>query len=259
METPICDFCGTTRHNHNLIYSNVKNTLHDLVECQCCRLRFYSPRTAWADYLSRGYGVSEGSRKEAEFMFNHANFTRTCDKQGQVAILRNYYSGVFINTLLEMRPNLASVYEVGGSVGWFSHLLKEKKPSVQVDGCDVNSFAVAIANKEFGHNYTAGSFLDAPVISGKLYDCIVALDYIEHTFTPFQDLQKMASICAPGGVLLLKTFLEELDVNREMEAPIGHSHHFFGPVLRRMLEVSGFEIVSWKEEVIMVNVICEKM
>ena len=255
METPKCNFCGSDKTNQTLIYSNVKNTGHDLVECNVCKLRFYSPRRAWAEYLKGGYGNWAGSKKEAKQMFNHANFTRQTDKATQVSILKNYYTHTFINKLFKLAPQLQTIYEIGGSVGWFSYFVKQINPTIQVDGCEVNSFAVEIANREFGLNYTAGSFLETSVIEGKQYDCIVALDYIEHTFTPYDDLKKMASMVKTGGILLLKTFLEELDVNRTMEAPIGHSHHFFGNVLKDMIIKSGFRIVEWNLEGIMVNAI----
>jgi hypothetical protein len=49
-----------------------------------------------------------------------------------------------------------------------------------------------------------------------------------------------------------------VDVDRTMEAPIGHSHHFFGHVLRSMIEKSGFKIVEWKIEGVQVIIIAQK-
>lgn len=258
-ETPNCNFCGSTKEQHKLIKSNVKDTKHDMVECNVCNLRFYSPRTAWTTYLERGYGTWEGSKKEADFMYQNANFTRVTDRDSQIAILKSYYGHTFIDKMFKLRPNIAAIYEIGGNVGWFSYFIKQRNSNIAIDGCEVNKFAVDIANREFGLNYSTGTFLDTPIPEGKLYDVVVALDVIEHVFTPYNDLKKMSSITKIGGLLLLKTFLEELDVNRTMEAPIGHSHHFFGHVLRSMIEKSGFKIISWEEEGIMVNLIAEKI
>lgn len=80
----------------------------------------------------------------------------------------------------------------------------------------------------------------------RLRFCIVALDYIEHTYHPNEDLAKANAMLNPGGVLALKTFLEELDPGMTMVEYPWHSYHFFGDVLHRMITQNDFSIVHWE-------------
>lgn len=255
MENPKCNYCGSDVTKHKLIYTNVKNTKHDLVECENCHLRFYSPRTAFQDYLKNGFGKDKAAEREAETMFTNASFTPVKDPVWQKAILKSYYTRIIINPLLELNPNVKYCYEIGGSVGWLSHFFKEAKPDIVTDGCELNHYSVKVANEKFGLNFTPGVF-ETVNPQTDYYDVIFAMDYIEHTFTPFDDLKKMYRIMKKDGIIFMKTFLEELDVNRTMESPIGHSHHFFGHVLSQMIKDSGFKILEWtleNEQVIIVG------
>lgn len=255
MEYPKCNYCGSDTNQHTKIYYNVKNTKHDLVECQNCQLRFYSPRTAFSDYLANGFGKDKAAQKEAEQMYNYASFTHVNDPDWQKKILKSYYDKIVISKLLKLKPDFSKCYEIGSSVGWLSHFVNEIRPDATYNGCELNHYSVQIANEKFGLNLTAGTF-DTVNPPENEYDVVFAMDYIEHTFTPYDDLKKMYKIMKKDSIIFMKTFLEELDVNRTMEAPIGHSHHFFGHVLRKMIEDCGFKILEWtleNEQVIIVG------
>lgn len=255
MENAKCNYCGSEKDNHTTIFTNVQNTKHDLVECNTCHLRFYSPRIAFADYLSGGFGKDVAAEKEAELMYNNASFSIVADPNYQKELIKSYYKRIVINKLFRLRPSVKAIYEIGTSVGWLSHFIKEVNPSIQFDGCELNQYSVKIANEKFGLNITAGVF-ESVMPKENNYDVVLAMDYIEHTFTPYDDLKKMYAIMKPGGIIFLKTFLEELDITYSMQSPIGHSHHFFGHVLRKMLEDCGFSIVEWtleNEQVIIIG------
>lgn len=258
METPNCNFCGSTPDKHTTIFVDVKNTKHNLIECNNCHLRFYSPRIPFSQYLANGFGNNEPAKKEAEKMFNNASFSPVENPSQQKKLLKSYYTIRIMNLLKKHEVKFDTIYEIGGSVGWFSHFLKEDYPNIIVDGCELNRYSVEVANTKFGLNYTAGEFKNA-IAKENNYDLIVALDYIEHTFTPYDDLQKMNRLLKIGGHIIMKTFLEDLDIKRTMEAPIGHSHHFFSDVLKTMTEKSGFKIVEWVIEGIQVIVIGQKI
>lgn len=245
MEDSICNFCGSDISNQTTIFEKVKNTNNNLVECNICKLRFYNPRTAFADYLKCGFGTNEAAKEEANRIFKNASFTPNNDNDGQWKHLENYYERGFIQLLMKTCPSISKCYEIGGSVGFFSHFLKNKHPHILMDGCELNKYSVQKANEEFGLNHTHGIFADVAV-QYNTYDAIIALDFIEHTFTPYDDLKKMYRMMNTGGVIILKTFLEELDVDRTMEEPIGHTHHFFGHVLKSMIEKCGFTITQWR-------------
>lgn len=247
MENPKCNYCGSDKSNHTTIFTNVKDTKHDLVECNNCHLRFYSPRIAFANYLINGFGKDKAAEKEAETMYNNASFHVVKDQEWQKKIIKSYYEKIVISKLFKLHTNVSTIYEIGSSVGWLSHFIKESHPNIQFDGCELNHYAVKIANEKFGLNITPGVF-ESVEPKENYYDVVLAMDYIEHTFTPFDDLKKMYRIMKNSGIIFMKTFLEELDVNRTMEQPIGHSHHFFGYVLRKMMEDCGFKVIEWTLE-----------
>ena len=243
MENPKCNFCGSDTDKHTTIFTNVKDTKHDLVECQVCHLRFYSPRIPFSYYIENGFGNNEPARKESIMMYENCSFHKVENQELQKKLIKSYYKIRVADKLLALKPDIKTIYEIGGSVGWFSHFLKQDKPYIEVDGCELNKYSVEIANTKFGLNYTSGVF-ETMNPRQNYYDCLIALDYIEHTFTPYDDMKKMYALVKPGGVGVIKTFLEELDVNRTMEAPIGHSHHFFKHVLYSMIEKVGFKIME---------------
>ena len=74
------------------------------------------------------------------------------------------------------------------------------------------------------------------------------LDYIEHTYTPVDDLKKMHEMTSPHGVLILKTFLDELDEKGAYIHPTFHAFHFTEQTLRRALEEAGWNILLFDTE-----------
>lgn len=244
MEIANCNFCGTTSENLILIEGNVKNSEHCLVECPTCHLRFFSPRRAWGNIKEANFGLDNGAKTEADFLFNNLSFTPKYSREEQEQRLTEYYSS-FLNDLLEMNPNNKSIFEIGCSIGFFLKIAKEKF-NQDVYGCDINSYSIKIANEKFNLlNLVHSNFFDYQPI--KTYDAIVALDYIEHSYYPFDDLKKMWQMLNKDGILFLKTFLEELDINKTMQDPPWHAHHFFKSVLFKMIHAAGFQIISVKE------------
>lgn len=81
------------------------------------------------------------------------------------------------------------------------------------------------------------------------FDIITMLDYLEHTYTPYDDLKWAWNHLNPEGVLLFKTlFLGCPDHRREgndwklFEA--GHFHFFYPHVLYDMTTQAGFDILN---------------
>lgn len=258
MENPRCNYCGSDFLNQTTIYVNVKDTKHNLVECNKCHLRFYSPRIPFTDYLYQGFGTNSSAKNEAETMFFNGSFTPVQDPVAQKNSLKSYYNRIVISKLFKYGENISSIYEVGGSVGWLSYFIKQAYPLITFNGCEINKYAVQWANSShLGLNYEYGIFANKE-IKENYYDVCLALDYIEHSFTPFDDLKKMNNLLKPNGIIFIKTFLEELDINRTMEAPIGHAHHLFGYVLKNMIKDCGFTIIEWVLEQEQVHIIGKK-
>lgn len=247
MERPDCQLCGSGPQEHALVEANVKESGHDFVECRRCRLRFYSPRLEFEQIQAFGYGRNLDAKAEAEFFYNNLAFVEVKDRAQQEKDISSYY-GRFIDEAFKINPSIESVFEVGGCIGFFLHTIQKRGISItDLAGCELNEHSVCIARDKYGLvGMSAGAFKD--YVPQRTYDMVVMLDFIEHTYTPVDDLKKAFSMLNSGGVLLLKTFLEELDVTKAMVAPPWHAYHFFRTVLRDTLTRTGFSIVSWREE-----------
>lgn len=267
-EEPDCNFCGSPAvfpDFRKMIIENarqnVKDTPFNLVECTVCHLRFFSPRPSW-EYrkdLQWTWQNAVGQRKVALNHFTQGDLVNQVkDPEAQKAFLRRYYTDRFnvAKGIFEGKVPY-SVFEVGGSVGWFSHVCQKSFGVPVLDGCEINSECVKIAVEMLdlpGHK--AGDFNEWPVI--REYEWVVMLDYIEHTQDPWTSLKKAYEMTRPGGLLLLKTFLEDLDVNRTMLAPPDHAYHFFGDVLYRMIRELGYRIKYWHVPDTMVFLVAQK-
>lgn len=219
------------------------------VRCRPCGMKFYSPRLRETYMISAYLGGTE-SKIEAHNLYNTGAFSGKPQggPDAQKKELRSYYRSLLGLMLAEFdqtrKPR--SLYEAGCNVGWFLSTARETIPVVR--GCDANPHAVAIGTVAFGVPIEPGAFLSQKIKDAGSYDLVVALDYIEHTYTPVQDLTKMYEIAAPGAVLMLKTFLDELDTNGAYVNPIHHVNHFSASTLRQAVESAGWEIVNFDDQ-----------
>ena len=79
------------------------------------------------------------------------------------------------------------------------------------------------------------------------FDIVINFDYLEHSYTPKEDLQICHEILKPGGLLYLKTLYLDCPQHKEKGAAwglfgSGHFHYFTWPVLKKMIESVGFSI-----------------
>lgn len=218
---------------------------YTFVRCTHCGMKFYSPRLT-EQYVTDNCYRGEEEALRAQHLLDAGVFIGEPEcRQQQKAELRSYYRfllALAVDDFTERneRPP-TSLYEIGCSVGWF---MDTAKPTIAtVHGCDVNTHAVRIGRKAFGHDIDCGAFLKTDVDLS--YDLIVALDYIEHTYTPVDDLRRMLEIATPGATLMIKTFLDEFDTHRLYFNPVQHVNHFTSDTLQLALSKAGWNIISF--------------
>jgi len=76
---------------------------------------------------------------------------------------------------------------------------------------------------------------------GMPFDAIIWNDVVEHTYTPWQDLLALRRMAAPGCILYLKTFCEDLP-GSEMYVGIGHAWHLPRATLTAWVREAGWDI-----------------
>ncbi|WP_165982259.1 methyltransferase domain-containing protein [Dankookia rubra] len=252
-----CNLCGSKAHDavsHNAEWNCT------LVRCEGCGLMFYSPRLR-EDYTVPTFLKGGDAKAEAESMADRGVFFG--ETQGtaeeQIATLKGYFSHIFLEHLRHFaavngdRP-ARSMFEVGTSVGWYMVTAREIAArdgvALSTAGCDANIFAAEVARERFGLDVRGEVFSDYPETADRLgrYDLLHAFDYIEHSYTPADDLAKMFHFAAPGAVLALKTFLHEHDHAGSYAHPVFHHHHFTADTLRAAIEKAGWRILVFDDE-----------
>jgi len=246
IEAPYCNFCGSDLSHHKKIIYNVNDKATDLVECDICNLRFFSPRIKWSVFKEETWTLENPSAVEvAENLFNKGVLLGEIeDPEKQKKDLKDYYN-FLINRIKSISVNLPkSVLEIGCNVGWFLSTCKDNNVEI-LDGIDINPRAVEIANSKMNlPGVKRSDFCEDKI--DKEYEWIVMLDYIEHSYDPYGNLKKCYNSLADNGFLIIKTFLEELDLDHSMLCPPFHCYHFYGHVLYKMISTIGFKIYLWE-------------
>lgn len=91
--------------------------------------------------------------------------------------------------------------DVGGGLGAFLKLVRERKPGWRVRLNELNDVSVAFARDELGLDVVAAD-IDALRASGERYDVISAICVVEHTPDPLAFLRSYVDLLAPGGLLI---------------------------------------------------------
>lgn len=241
-----CELCGSGVHE--VLRTDCAHTGYCFVRCTC-GLMFYSPRYS-EDYVIERYLRAGDAQKEAASMFDKGVFfgEPAGTKDTQKEMLRSYYRRV----LEEQNGwrhggNPKAIFDVGTSVGWLLHTAQDLFKGIEADGCDANEFSAEKARVGFGLNVRGCTFQRYSLEDHQhgMYDLVCMMDYIEHTYTPVKDLEKLRSIASSNGVLMLKTFLHELDPCGNYVHPVFHAYHFTEETLRRAIMQAGWRILNF--------------
>lgn len=146
----------------------------------------------------------------------------------------------------------ASVIDLGCGNGNFLKFLRQRYPRLVLSGVDVAApFAVTA-----GIQFIQGDIFDAKI--NDRYDIVTALDVIEHMPDVSGFLERVDQLCAPGGLIILKTINERsalYGVARFLRAiryrsPFDrlysshHLNHFNICSLRRLVEANGLSVAK---------------
>jgi len=253
----ICECCGAEEWEPTG-YNDVRGLGVNLMRCTGCGAKTYDRRCI----ESVAYYNSPGAISYAELDAKGSPSTADTEEAKKSAEYRDNYYGKMLDKVTAAKHTIGippSLYEAGFGAG--AMLVLARSRGWKVAGCDLNGRSVALLAK--GHRIKCANarFQDAKVKG--THDLVVMLDYIEHTETPRQDLEKARRILRPGGALLLKTFYDEFHVEAgitpESVGPeVGFSHysvegtgyfdpwshpwHFDKPVLKELIERCGFDV-----------------
>lgn len=237
-------------------YRDLFGTGANLQECRACGFRQYDRVLITAEVFNDSAAAHE--MFDVSFRCGALNNRDPAQADRFRAAHRSYYQGMLERLRAVAGEPFAALFEVGGGYGEF--LSCAHAAGLRVQGCEMNRRGVELAAEHFGLAVDFGAFQTVPVEGP--FDAVVALDVLEHTETPREDVEKAAAVLRPGGVLLLKTFYDEWHQGRELSIataegwnlphgyfdPCCHLNHFTEPVLRRLLTESGFNVAEWDRD-----------
>ena len=198
--------------------------------CNTCGLVRVSPRPdlheLYAGYIEAGHGAAEAVQ-------------RKLDRKNVRSIHRTHVK----TAIAACTTKPLKLFDMGCGAG--TMLMEAKELGLEAWGNEVNKAAVDLLNG-MGFNVWHGfTFeLDLPVSQ---FDIVTNFDYLEHSYTPLEDLKTCFEISKPGGILYLKTLYLDCPAHKEKGENwqlfgLGHFHFFSVDVLKKMVESVGYKI-----------------
>lgn len=230
IENPECAFCGSD----NIVQYMTSKVIpwyggdeFRLVRCQDCGLVYNSPRPTEA------YAVDFVVQQNQYMFYRKLNRTNVQDIHDRMA-----------KEFLQKCPGAKKAFDMAFGAGTLMHAFR--KLGIEVEGNEINDFSVQKL-REQGFKVFQSTTRELEIDTK--YDIVTMLDYLEHTYTPFDDLLKAHSMLKPGGMLYLKTlYLGSPPHIQKGELwqlfGIGHFYYFTPKVLLGMIRNAGFEIID---------------
>jgi len=124
---------------------------------------------------------------------------RLLDQNLHLATLSHSYAPVGLLEMIATPPR--AVFDLGCFVGGTGRWLKERFPGVKMVGIELLPAAAEKARAIYDQVFT-GRFeaLDLAPLAGQ-FDAIVAADVLERLYHPWQALERLKTLLAPGGAL----------------------------------------------------------
>lgn len=223
-EEVACNLCGGTS---KILIRNAQCTGHNFVECTKCGFRYFSPRVAFSKALKKALG-------------NSGQFSRVTLQDDY---LDSFYGAHATNLERLSKKSPKSLLDVGCGSGYALGVFKSRWPKAKMMGCDISKWATGSTEGDRGIATHTGALEDLSAKTLGMHDIVTCFNYIEHTFTPAKDVKKMASRVRRGGLLLIQTFLTELDTELTMMSPPWHTGHFTEDLLVGLAERHGVKLV----------------
>jgi len=119
-------------------------------------------------------------------------------------------------------------------------MLKHLEQLGDAIGIDTSAQAISFAQSRGVKKLVRGSITDVP-FADATFDCIVALDVIEHIEDDFGILQSLHDVLKPGGRLIITVPAYQI-LWSEHDEINHHKRRYTAPHLRRLIEEAGYSV-----------------
>jgi 2-polyprenyl-3-methyl-5-hydroxy-6-metoxy-1,4-benzoquinol methylase len=134
-----------------------------------------------------------------------SNYYSFANKSKNIVVrLKEWLDKRFFKRILkQISSTEISVLDIGGGTGWMLDVLKKTDERINFTQIvDIDEKAKRVA-EENGHAYFEGTI--ETFNSDQKFHLILMLNLIEHVADPLTVLQKVQSLLAPGGIIVIKT------------------------------------------------------
>jgi len=225
-----CPLCDGGRHDEERWVRGFR-----LARCRDCGMVFVNPQPS-AETLAAGYNAENGLSDLIGGRSDKVAFYETWfsdrDRRRWRTVLDRMARRVGRGRLLEYGCGPAMVGQLAADDGW------------QVDAIDIGAWIQQLQS-ERSFPLHVGTLREQDWPTGH-FDAVYAQDVLEHLQRPRDELDELARLLRPGGVLYVHvpnyaSLTIRLGVSRfAYNEPLGHLNYFTPATLRRMLRRTGF-------------------
>ncbi len=124
-------------------------------------------------------------------------------------------------------------------------------PNGFLDGARCTGFDLAVAETCPYAEQVAGDIRDiTSILRDRVFDCVIAAEFIEHVENPYEVLRDLRGLIAPGGRLILSTpnpvafptLFCEWTMSRKFFYTTEHTYYFPPRWMARVLEGCGYRV-----------------
>lgn len=245
LENVICNLCGS--NDYTVIYppryelaqtdkiihtfrSSGDEFLYDqLVKCKKCGLKYLSPR------LKENIILEAYSSGTDEIFISQVK-AREKAFEKKIKIIEKFY------------PNKGKLIDVGTAGGSFPAVAKKR--GWDVYACEPNHWLAEWGSKYYGINIHAGTIFTMG-LKDSSFDVVTLFDVLEHTPDPKKVLLECNRILKPDGLIIISYPDIGSSIARIMRRKwvfllSVHLYYFTSDTIKKMLEITGFELINKK-------------
>ena len=216
----------------------------NIVQCRKCGLVYVNPRHAVETLVKKVYTKGYYLGRDIPKYEKNIDIRAYEDYTGMEKQIKTKF-GIRLKRI-EKYIKGGRLLDIGCAVGFFLEVAKENE--WDAFGVDLSEFASNYARKR-GLNVFTGDVTEAN-FPDEYFDVITMWDVIANLQDPYSNLIEANRILKKNGLIVISTgninsiFAKVRGMNWKFLSPEGHFYYFSSRTLKKILEITGFNIVK---------------